>query len=243
MLCFLSYTANLYHQPSAEIIIDEELKDKIGFTNLYAIGDSITEVNFRALHNYLYWINEDITKLNIVNLGVAGTGYKKVAGAGNNTFINRLDLINNYDINNSVITVMGSINDLSFVNSNLGSLGDTTTDTLYGSMYKFFNDLFTKFNGVRVGCISPINYKNSNNDNRLKLYVKALKETCELFNIPFLDMTINTNLRPNNDTFLNTYYRADGTGSSGQIDDGGVHPNSAGHKLMYGRIKEFIKSL
>ena len=240
--CFLSYTPNQSYQPSIELLLDENLQDKIGFNKWYAIGDSITEVNFRSLHNYLYWTNQDLPQLEIINLGVSGTGYKRVSG-GNNTFINRLDLINSYNLENSIITVMGSINDMQYVTNNLGELGDTTTDTLYGSMYTFFNTLFTKFNGVRIGCISPINWKNSDSSSELPKYIKALKDTCELFNIPFLDLTKETNLRPNNPNFLNTYYIADGSGSSGQLDTGGVHPNSLGHKLMYGRIKEFIKSL
>lgn len=216
-------------------LYEETIKTK----NWYAIGDSITEVNYRALHNYLYWINQDIPELNIINKGWSGTGYKN----GSNTFIQRLDSINSYSLNTDIITVMGSINDIQHVASSLGELGDTTTDTLYGSMYTFFNTLFAKFNGVRVGCISPINWKGSHSSNALKLYVKALKETCELFNVPFLDMTLNTNLRPDNDTFLNTYYLADGTGNTGQVDDGGVHPNSNGHRLLYGRIKAFIQTL
>lgn len=236
---FISYTNNPDYQPSIELITNDEPQEKIGFNKWYAIGDSITEVNFRALHNYLYWINQDLPTIDIINLGVSGTGYKKT----DNTFITRLNQISNYNLDNSIITVMGSINDMSFIPDNLGQLGDTTTDTLYGSMYVFFNTLFNKFNGVRVGCITPINWKDSNTSEALTQYVKALKDTCELFNVPFLDLTNNTNLRPNNTNFLNTYYKADGTGATGQIDNSGVHPNSLGHKLLYGRIKEFIKKL
>lgn len=226
---------------SYKIGISQTVDDynSVGFKKWYAIGDSITEVNYRALHNYLYWINQDIPDLTIVNQGISGTGYKN----GNNTFIQRLDAITSYDLDTDIITVMGSINDIQHVANSLGELGDTTTDTLYGSMYQFFNTLFTKFNGVRVGCISPINWKGSGTSTQLDLYNKALKDTCNLFNVPFLDMTNNTNLRPDNTTFLNTYYEADGTGNTGQIDTGGVHPNSAGHKLLYGRIKDFIIKL
>lgn len=214
--------------------------NKMGFNKLIAIGDSITEVNYRALHNFLYWIKQDIPSLTIQNLGVSGTGYMRTS----NTFINRINSINSYDLENDVIMVMGSVNDISFVENQLGKLGDTTTDTLYGSMYQFFNTLFTKFKGVRVGCISPINWRYTGNAKQLlTLYIKALKETCELFNVPFLDIHDKTNLRPENDTFRNTYYLADGTGNTGQIDNSGIHPNSAGHKLMYGRIKDFISKL
>lgn len=216
--------------------------DTVGFKKLIAVGDSITEVNWRALHNYLYWIKEDMPSLTIQNLGASGTGYMNGAGV-NNTFANRINSISSYDEDTDVVIVMGSINDMTYVTNSLGQLGDTTESTVYGSIYKFFNDLFTKFNGVRVGCISPINWKGSSVDPKLTSYLQALKETCELFNVPYLDIHAITNLRPDNDTFLNSYYLSDGTGHEPAVDSGGVHPNSNGHKLFYQRIKEFIKTL
>lgn len=225
---------------STVTIIDDMKNTDFNFRKWYAIGDSITEKNYRALKNYVDYCSEDLD-INVVNLGVSGTGYKD-GGSSNNTFITRLNQITSYNIDTDVITVMGSINDIEFVSGNLGELGDTTTDTIYGSVYTFFNTLFTKFNGVRVGVILPINWKNSNTDNRLVLYRKALIETCEYFNIPYLDITNKTNLRPNDDNFLNEYYLSD-NGDNPVVDTGGVHPNSKGHKLIYSRIKEFVKTL
>lgn len=216
--------------------------NKIGFNKIIAIGDSITEVNYRALHNYLYWIKNDISSLTIQNLGASGTGYYNAGGSGTNRYVNRISSIESYDLDDDIVIVMGSVNDISGVSQNLGQLGDTTTSTIYGSIYSFFNTLFNNFNGVRVGCISPINWKNSNTED-VNLYLKAIEDTCKLFNVPYLDLFHSTNLRPNNDSFLNEYYVADGIGSSGELDTNGVHPNSNGHKLFYGRIKEFINTL
>lgn len=213
--------------------------DALGFSKWYAIGDSITEKNFRAKTNYFdYCVND----LNIegVNLGKSGTGYKKT----NNTFITRIDQITSYNYDTDIITVYGSINDNSLVAEHLGQLGDTTTDTLYGSMYTFFNTLFTKFGAVRVGLITPIPWKNSKNSASAASYKQALIETANLFNVPYLDLEKCTNLRPDDPDFLEVYYLSDNdSGSSHQVDTGGVHPNSIGHKLFYNRIKEFLKTL
>ena len=228
-----------YHINGTDVIDDY---DKIGFSKWIAIGDSITEVNYRAAHNYLYYIGQDMQSLTIVNKGASGTGYKNPADTSN-TFSDRLNSISAYNADTDVITVMGSVNDIQYVAGSLGQLGDTTTATVYGAMYKFFNDLFTKFNGVRVGCISPINWKNSNTNPDVETYLTALKETCLLFNVPYLDLYHQTNLRPNNATFLNEYYLSDGAGHTPVVDSGGVHPNSKGHRLIYQRIKEFIKTL
>lgn len=229
-----------YKINESDIISDT---NKVGFEKLIAIGDSITEVNFRALHNYLYWIGQDIPSLTIQNLGAGGTGYYN-GGALNNPFVNRINSISSYDLSTDVVLVMGSVNDVNSVPSHLGELGDTTQDTIYGAMYNFFNTLFTEFNGVRVGCVSPINWKyGASSVANLNKYLKALEETCELFKVPYLDIHDITNLRPENDTFLNEYYEADGTGNNGEIDSSGIHPNSKGHHLFYARIKDFINRL
>ena len=212
--------------------------NKIGFSKLIAVGDSITEKNYRAAYNYLDYIKTDIPSLTIQNLGVSGTGYK----ASGNPFYSRIASISNYNLNSDVIIVMGSVNDIQYVSDDLGQMGDTTSATIYGSMYKFFNDLFTEFNGVRIGCISPINWKNPNTT-LVNQYLKALEDTCKYFNVPYLDLFHETNLRPNDASFLSTYYLSDGAGHDATTDTGGVHPNSAGHKLFYGRIKEFINKL
>ena len=205
----------------------------------YAIGDSITANTSRCLHNYLYYIGQDIPTLEIINKGIAGTGYFH----SDRPFYKRIDSINDYNSDTDIITVMGSVNDKGHINDDLGQLGDTTDDTIYGSMHLFFTTLFTKFNGVRVGIIEPINWKNSNTLTEFPLYLKALEDTAKLFNVPILKLYDETNLRPNNSTFLNTYYVADGLGNNGEIDTSGIHPNSAGHKLFYKRIEEFIKTL
>ena len=217
----------------------------LGFKKWWAIGDSITEKNFRALYNYLDYCKEDLRNVEIVNKGIGGTGYK--AGSSN-IFVNRLSQLSSYDLENDIITVMGSINDIQYVPSNLGELGDTTNDTLYGAMYNFYNTLFTNLNGVRVGVISPINWKFYGNYNTTNLdkYNKALEDTCKLFNIPFLNISYITNLRPENSTFLNEYYMSDNPTASHPtpvLDEDGVHPNSEGHKMFYNRIKEFIQTL
>ena len=212
---------------------------KANFTNWYAIGDSITEKNFRAKVNYVDYCAKDLN-INAINLGKSGTGYKST----NNTFIKRIDQIESYDVYNDIITVYGTINDQKFVADSLGSLGDETTDTLYGSYYTFFKTLFDKFGAVRVGCIGPIPWKGSSSGTTYGAIVKALSETCQKFNVPFLDLSYNTNLRPDDTTFQSLYYLSDDENNNpGIIDTGSVHPNSIGHKLFYGRIKEFLLTL
>lgn len=251
---YLIFTSALDPNYKLDVHISQNLINKFSVTEIngipiynetennskkwYAIGDSITEKNYRALNNYVDYCANDLN-INAINLGVSGTGYKQ----GSNTFIDRIDRISSYNLDNDIITVMGSINDISFVNENLGQLGDQTTETLYGSMYLFFKTLFDKFTGVRIGLITPICSISSKSNDNWQKYRKALIDTAVSFNVPYLDITDMCNLRPSDKNFLNEFYLADGIGNTSQIDTGGIHPNSKGHKLFYARIKEFLQSL
>ena len=215
--------------------------EELSFNKWYALGDSLTENNFRASSNYVNYIEEELG-IEVVNLGHSGAGYKKV-NTNNKTIITEISEIPNYNYNTDIITVMGSINDFSYIAESLGQLGDTTTDTLYGAMYTFFSTLQASYMGTRLGVITPpvtgTNYNTQKT--RFESYNKALKETAELFGVPVLDLTYSCNLKPWESTFRNTFYSADGTGGTGQVDD--THPNSKGHWLIHDKIKEFLKTL
>ena len=226
------------YKVKASTIIDDYSKN--GFSKIWAIGDSITKANYYAATNYLDYIKTDMPDLTIENLGENASGYKQTH---NTTFIQRISQIDSYSLANDIVTVMGSVNDVMYA-WNLGHLGDTTTDTLYGSMYQFFTTLFTTYPACRVGAISPLPWKFSEGEqDKLDLYVQALKETCEMFNVPFLDIHNASNLRPNNNTFLSECYTSDGAGHAPTLDSDGIHPNSKGHRLFYERIKSFINTL
>lgn len=214
--------------------------ESLTFNKWFALGDSLTEVNFRASENYVGYITEELD-ITSVNLGHSGSGYKK-ANSGT-TLTTEISSITSYDYDTDIITVMGSINDFEYLENDLGELGDTTTDTIYGAMYVFFNTLQTQYMGTRLGVITPpvIGVSYDTQKPKFEAYNKALKETAELFGVPVLDLTYSCNLKPWESTFRNTFYSADGTGSSGQVDS--THPNSKGHWLIHNKIKEFLKTL
>jgi lysophospholipase L1-like esterase len=211
------------------------------FDKWFALGDSLTEVNFRAGRNYVDYITEELG-ITSVNLGHSGAGYMK-NNTHNQNFRTEVNEISGYNYNTDIITIMGSINDFSYISTALGQLGDTGTDTIYGCMYNFFNDLQSEYMGVRLGVITLP----STTSNRTTFYANAtayntaLKETAKLFSVPVLDLTESCNLKPWEATFRNEFYSADGIGGTGQVDD--VHPNSKGHWLIHNKIKEFLKTL
>lgn len=216
-----------------------EYVERLGFNKWYALGDSLTEVNFRASKNYVGYIQDELG-ITTVNLGHSSAGYMHTAN--NHNFRTEIDEIVGYDYNSDIITVMGSINDFQHIADSLGQLGDTGTDTLYGCMYTFCNDLFTKYIGARIGiiCPPPNNIYHSNYA-AYTAYNTAIKETAKLFSIPVLDLSEKSNLKPWIQDFQTEFFTADGTGNTGQTDQ--THPNSKGHWLLHNEIKQFLKTL
>lgn len=215
--------------------------ESITFEKWFALGDSLTEINFRASKNYVDYITEELG-ITTTNLGHSGAGYMK-ANQSSQTIRSEIAEISDYNYNTDVITVMGSINDFEYVDTALGQLGDTGTDTIYGCMYNFFSGLQSEYMGTRLGVITPPVTGTSYSTNLAKFtaYNQALKDTAKLFGVPVLDLTYSCNLKPWESNFRNEFYSADGTGGSGQVDS--VHPNSKGHWLIHSKIKEFLKTL
>ena len=212
-----------------------ELKKNITWA---VFGDSITEYNFRAKYHYFDYVAKDLS-LNIINLGVSGTGYKEKEAKGI-AFYQRIE--NDIkDIDFDIFTIFGSFNDLG-KGFTLGNITDTTSDTICGCMNMVI-DIFRRVKPLnKIALVTPTiwrdgeyygDYKVTRKD--LDNYVEALLQIAKIRRIPILDLYHGSGLDPNIDEVLEAFYIEDG------IQDLGVHPNSLGHKFMYPIWREFIK--
>jgi hypothetical protein len=68
-------------------------------------------------------------------------------------------------------------------------------------------------------------------------YADLIKEIGYIRGIPVLDLFNCSNLRPWDATNRTVYYNENG------VQDGGTHPNSAGHKLIASQFDTFIHSI
>ena len=212
-----------------------ELKKNITWA---VFGDSITEYNFRAKYHYFDYVAKDLS-LNIINLGVSGTGYKEKEAKGI-AFYQRIE--NDIkDIDFDIFTIFGSFNDLG-KGFTLGNITDTTSDTICGCMNMVI-DIFRRVKPLnKIALVTPTIWRDGayfgkHNVTRQDLdnYVEALLQIAKVRRIPILDLYHNSGLDPNIDSVLEKFYNEDG------IQDDGVHPNSLGHKFMYPLWREFIK--
>ena len=212
-----------------------ELKKNITWA---VFGDSITEYNFRAKYHYFDYVAKDLS-LNIINLGVSGTGYKEKEAKGI-AFYQRIE--NDIkDIDFDIFTIFGSFNDLG-KGFTLGNITDTTSDTICGCMNMVI-DIFRRVKPLnKIALVTPTIWRDGayfgkHNVTRKDLdnYVEALLQIAKVRRIPILDLYHNSGLDPNIDEVLEKMYNEDG------IQDDGVHPNSLGHRFMYPVWREFIK--
>lgn len=199
------------------------------------IGDSITERNFRAAGNYHDFIRA-YDGVNIVNAGVAGTGW--MAGhSSNKAFYQRIPDI---ECAPDFITIMGGINDV-IGELTVGNVTDTGTDTVCGCMYNAMTALQAKFPFVPFGFIAPIpavDYPTSVDNNAESVVVDAILAFCRHHNVPVVDMYHEAGMRPWDSAFNAKFY------SCKESPNGdGLHPNFFGHKRIYPKIREFIKTL
>lgn len=201
------------------------------------VGDSLTEVNSRTTKNYHKYIADE-TGVEVINMGVSGTGYKRNDEYGS-AFYQR---INNIPTDVDIVTIFGSGNDLGlFSESNLSVLGnvtDTTTDTICGCINVTLDNLYKRIPTVRLGIVTPtpwVGYPPHVENNKMELYSQKLIEICKRRSIPVLDLYHGSNLRPWDETFRKLMYSRDG--------GNGVHPDENGHKQIHRFFLKFIETL
>ena len=213
----------------------EEADNKYKSLKWTLIGDSLTDPNVNdSVKKYYSYIQDDLG-INLQNLGQSGCGYKRKLNSGN-TFVEQSLLI---DSDSDVVTIFGSFNDHNVYDTDgLGTVSDTTTDTVLGSVYVTLNNIITNNPNAKIGVIlpTPWNYTHANpydpTDINLQ-YIEGIRTIAKKFSIPVLDLFYESNTYPWNNNFKNTYY----------VNNDGTHLNSEGNKRIAYQIEEFIKKL
>lgn len=198
--------------------------------NWVCVGDSLTEENERTSKHYFDYIAEK-TGISVVNMGVGGTGYKR--GEDRNLAI--YQRIEGVPADADVVTIFGSGNDVSILSA-LGKVTDTGTDTICGCINTTINKLYEINPAIQIGIIAPTPwvYHQPSDNSGMAVYVRALKDICELQGIPFLDLFHNSGFRPNDEEYRNVVFSKD--------DGNGVHPNEKGHGIIAPKIKRFLEA-
>ncbi len=193
------------------------------------VGDSISEHNTHAEHNYDEYVSE-MLDLEVVNVAVGGTGYLKDyrdAGPWDS-------YIQDWPENVDIITVMGGLNDSGFA---LGEFNDEDIDTLYGALRQFYEDLINQYPCTPIGVITSPPRANSWGENGPDVsIINAILRVAENYSLPTLDLYRRSGLRPWNTLNNREYF------SSQKYPDGdGIHPNAKGQKVIASKVAAFIE--
>ena len=201
------------------------------------MGDSLTEVNIRTTKRYFDYV-QDKTGIQVVNMGVSGSGYKKMEDS-NQAFYQR---IVNVPTDCDVVTFFGSGNDGG--TGELGDPSDTGTTTICGCINTALDNLYEVMPTVQVGVVSPTPWGHQNPENEncfMFQYSNALKAICQRRGIPFLDLYRLSGFRTMKNGVINAethdlLFSKDPVGNN-------THPNELGHKIMSSHFYAFLQSL
>lgn len=213
-----------------------------------AIGDSITEHNFRSTQNYHDFIKAKVTGLLVNNYGVSGTGWFSPSGTGGtNQIFNRIAAM---DANADLITVFAGTNDWASVGKTfaMGTFGDTDqTLSFYGAVDFTLKQLIAKYPTKTIAVFTPLARSTSYGSTGLNAQGATLQQVADSIikvanslSIPVLDLNRNGSpLAPWNTTNNNTYFNYTFPTGSGD----GLHPNDAGHVILADKILSFLNTI
>ncbi len=219
-----------------------ELKGK----KINFIGDSITEgARVEKEENfYPNIIKRNAGLKEARNYGVGGSRIARIhnmtGSASDEDFNMRAERM---DKDVDIIVVFGGTNDFGHGNIPLGTMEDNDVYTFYGAVKTLCLYLIKNFPDKPIVFMTPLHRlneeldynkrKEENNPNAkpLSSFVNAIREVCELFSIPVLDMFKESGMPARVWAWCEKY-----------MPDG-LHPNDEGQKLIAHKLQKFLESL
>lgn len=217
-----------------------ELKGK----KINFLGDSITEgagtsgahATFHAILKEKYGLAE------ARNYGIGGTRIARqteiTSLVRDRDFILRAEIM---DKDADAVVVFGGTNDFGHGQAPLGNMEDRDKRTFYGALHCLITALITKYCGKEIVFITPLHRHNEDGrgawkpdgvvQHPLKDYVYAVKEVCEYYSVPVLDLFACGELSGSTPEWYKKY-----------MPDG-LHPNDEGHKIIANKLGRFLENL
>ncbi len=211
------------------------------------LGDSITQgIGVSSVENRYTDVFARNTGAIVSNYGVSGTRIakqKKPFFSPENSMYERDFLLRvDEDIKETfadLIVVFGGTNDYGHGDAPMGAFFDRDEYTFYGAMHSLINKLANKFPEARIVFMTPLHRgseSNPYNDHGvrvapLKDYVNAIREVCEYYSVPVLDLFKNSGMQPAIDVYRELY-----------MPDA-LHPSDKGALRIASMLEEFVKTL
>ena len=182
------------------------------------IGDSISDVGVGRTNKWYQEFIADRVGCTLVDWNGDGTGYIKNFNRQEG-LINR---INEIPEDSNVITIFLGTNDT----ATLGTLGTTNTSTFYGAVEYCIKTIKEKYPLIPLGVMTPLPCASKNNSS----YSKAIKEVCEKYYVPVLDLNKICNINLSSPLYKLNY-----------MPDG-LHPNDNLHRDISYRVQSWLEN-
>lgn len=218
-----------------------ELKGK----KINFLGDSITEGAGTSGPNAVYHslIKEKYGLKEARNYGIGGTRIARqteiTSLVRDRDFILRAGTM---EKDADVVVVFGGTNDFGNGQAELGSIDNYDKRTFYGALHTLIQELIKDYYDKEIVFITPLHRYNEVSchgtwkpdgvtQHPLKDYVYAVKEVCEHYSVPVLDLFAAGELIGNTPEWYLKY-----------MPDG-LHPNDEGHKILAEKLGKFLENL
>ena len=207
------------------------------------LGDSITEGYGPQDIENVYWKRlERNCGCISVGYGISGTRSARQQKPSVNPREDQYfrSRVASMDQDADVVVVFGGTNDYGHGDAAIGHFDDRTDDTFYGALHNLYTDLIAKYPTAQLVVMTPLHRVGENkvyNDfgvrcvGSLQDYVNIIMEVAGYYGIPVLDLHRLSGIQPEVPA-LREAYAPDG-----------LHPNDAGHALLYSRLKGFLETL
>ena len=217
-----------------------ELKGK----KINFLGDSITEgagtSGKEAVYHSLLKAEYGLSEAR--NYGIGGTRIARqteiTSLVRDRDFILRAEMM---DKDADVVVVFGGTNDFGHGQAALGKMEDRDKRTFYGALHTLIRNLITDYYDKTIVFITPLHRHNEDGKGAwkpegieqrpLREYVYAVKEVCEYYSVPVLDLFSCGELTGNTPEWYRAY-----------MPDG-LHPNDEGHKIIARKLGKFLENL
>ena len=211
------------------------------------LGDSITEGCGTSSPDKVYHalIKEKYGLAEARNYGIGGTRIARQSEIKDPNNLRDKDFIlraESMDKDANLIVVFGGTNDYGNGQAALGTIEDKTEYTFYGAVRVLCVNLIKQYPDAMIVFITPLHRWNEEGglgtwkpdgvvQHPLKDYAKAIKEVCEQYSIPVLDMFGNGSMPLNIHEFSRIY------------STDALHPNDEGHEILANKLGKFLENL
>lgn len=213
-----------------------ELKGK----KINFLGDSITEGHGTSGKDKIYHalLKESAGLAEARNYGIGGTKIARLLEVTNHPFDQDFNLrAPQMDKDADIVVVFGGTNDYGHATIPMGSIDNEEITTFYGGVHSLCKYLIKEYVGKTIVFMTPLHrmeekaFSWCEKSKDLVCFVRAIREVCEHYSIPVLDMYKEGEMYGNIKEWCDVY-----------MPDG-LHPNDEGHKIIAHKLQKFLENL